>query len=286
LYQEGSVDYSMIPNSFTHWTSEEFQNYLKVVAEDLPSRSKRSLPQGYAAIPNCDKPPSSKNWVAEGKVQGIKDQGSCRCCYVFASVSVTESAVAIKYGVQPPNYSEQHNLDCAQGDCINGGQIGSVWNLAKSNEGMVNTADYNPYAAVKGACVDKKYDSRATTAYYEYLPEKNEDKAPCFVNENGPVVAHFYVASDLQFAGKGVYKNTDGECAKHPNDVNHAFTIVGYGTETRRIGFWLFRWFFFKGLTKQTPYWLVKNSWGTSYGKVRHKLISSLKTILKNLLRR
>jgi len=44
-----------------------------------------------------------------------------------------------------------------------------------------------------------------------------------------------------------------------PLGVNHAVTIVGYGTNS---------------VTGQS-YWIIKNSWGTSWGQVSHDLISS-----------
>lgn len=44
---------------------------------------------------------------------------------------------------------------------------------------------------------------------------------------------------------QGVY---DGDCSSNPNDINHAVLIVGYASQG------------------SVHYWIVKNSWGTSWG--------------------
>mmetsp|Transcript_6152 Transcript_6152/g.3478 ORF Transcript_6152/g.3478 Transcript_6152/m.3478 type:complete len:103 (-) Transcript_6152:19-327(-) len=41
----------------------------------------------------------------------------------------------------------------------------------------------------------------------------------------------------------------DGDCSGSVSDLDHAITAVGYDSEDR------------------TPYWLLKNSWGTGWGE-------------------
>ncbi|KAM3284939.1 hypothetical protein P3S67_023738 [Capsicum chacoense] len=50
---------------------------------------------------------------------------------------------------------------------------------------------------------------------------------------------------DFQLYAGGIY---DGECSSNPDDLSHAVLIVGYGSEGG------------------VDYWIIKNSWGKSWG--------------------
>uniref|UniRef100_A0AAQ4S7W7 Cathepsin H n=1 Tax=Gasterosteus aculeatus aculeatus TaxID=481459 RepID=A0AAQ4S7W7_GASAC len=62
-----------------------------------------------------------------------------------------------------------------------------------------------------------------------------------------PVSFAFEVTADFMHYKEGVYTST--ECKDTADKVNHAVLAVGYGAEDNG-----------------TPYWIVKNSWGTSWG--------------------
>lgn len=49
---------------------------------------------------------SSINWVKKGKVVGVKDQGECTACWIFAAATAMESAKAIKDNSNPFRLSE------------------------------------------------------------------------------------------------------------------------------------------------------------------------------------
>uniref|UniRef100_A0A7N6A4R7 Cathepsin H n=1 Tax=Anabas testudineus TaxID=64144 RepID=A0A7N6A4R7_ANATE len=66
------------------------------------------------------------------------------------------------------------------------------------------------------------------------------------VGTRNPVSFAFDVTSDFMHYDQGVYTST--ECRNTTDMVNHAVLAVGYGK------------------VKGTPYWLVKNSWGSSWG--------------------
>jgi cathepsin H len=63
----------------------------------------------------------------------------------------------------------------------------------------------------------------------------------------GPISVAFQVVADFRLYKGGIYASQ--ECKQGPKDVNHAVLVVGYGEE--------------KGI----PYWIIKNSWGTTWGE-------------------
>jgi C1A family cysteine protease len=52
------------------------------------------------------------DWVAQGKVSPVKNQGSCGSCWAFSAVGVLESWALFKSEVV--NLSEQQLVDCSQ----------------------------------------------------------------------------------------------------------------------------------------------------------------------------
>jgi len=89
--------------------------------------------QPTAAVYGATAPASSGvtwtiNWVTEGAVTSVKNQGNCGSCWAFAATSILESANQISTGVLM-NLSEQQVVSCtvfnnaSEGGC-NGGNIG------------------------------------------------------------------------------------------------------------------------------------------------------------------
>ena len=74
----------------------------------------------------------------------------------------------------------------------------------------------------------------------------NETELLHAVFEHGPVSIAFEVVDGFKAYSTGVYTST--VCKNGPADVNHAVLAVGFGPENG------------------VDYWLVKNSWGISWG--------------------
>ena len=79
------------------------------------------------------------------------------------------------------------------------------------------------------------------------ITEGDEDELKAAVFQQ-PVSVAFQVADDFSSYTSGVYTSTI--CGNTAMDVNHAVLAVGYGNDAE------------SGL----DYWLIKNSWGTSWG--------------------
>lgn len=68
---------------------------------------------------------------------------------------------------------------------------------------------------------------------------------------HGPLVAYIAASSfKFQYYGSGVFNDTS--CPNDIDNLDHAITIVGYGTDSKT----------------NLNYWLIKNSWGTDWGEV------------------
>ena len=70
------------------------------------------------------------------------------------------------------------------------------------------------------------------------------------VGQFGPVSIAFQVASDFSGYTGGVYSSS--VCSSAPEDVNHAVLAVGYDA---------------KPADGSMPYWIIKNSWDTTWGE-------------------
>jgi len=69
------------------------------------------------------------------------------------------------------------------------------------------------------------------------------------VGKFGPVSIAFQVASDFSGYTGGVY--TSEICSSAPEDVNHAVLAVGYDAKPE---------------DGSAPFWIIKNSWDTTWG--------------------
>jgi hypothetical protein len=152
-------------------------------------------------------------------------------------------------------------LDCGEKGCLKGGFHFDVWPFLTNHGGAVRTADYNPYTAVKNSSVcnwNLLKDERAITdIWYAYLSWPNvhaEANVECYLINQGPVDAQIWADQELfQLGPLGVYDNPSGSCLN--NSTNHAVMLIVYGTSTNSV------------TGEKIVYWLLKNQWGTSWGK-------------------
>jgi len=215
------------------------------------------LPQ---ALPSC-------NWTASNLISPIKDQQSCGSCWAFATAGSLETAYAIKVSGKPISLSEEQIISCSTGCCwemyqgqnvsvCNGGCNGG-WPWSALNDimqwGGLVTEDAFPYTGEAIACpgtwpgaLNVPLDAKKP---YTCLSTNNgapadEGKMATWVSTQGPV-AIALDATTLQSYSSGILTN-DG-CSTQALD--HAVLIVGYNDNNN------------------PPYWIVRNSWGESWGE-------------------
>ena len=196
--------------------------------------------------------PDAYDWRDYGRVSPVKDQASCGSCWAFSTIANLEGLYYAKKGVMK-TFSEQMLVDCDTSDSgCNGGLMQYAFTWLKKN-GIMLDSDY-PYTGTKGTCKsDKsKYVDMSVTGYkklgssWSTWSAVDEDEVKDFLYETGPLAIALN-ANPLQTYVSGILDLTSSQCPS--SGINHAVTLVGYGTED------------------SVAYWIIKNSWGTSWGE-------------------
>ncbi|KAK9146725.1 hypothetical protein Sjap_006628 [Stephania japonica] len=235
--------YKLSANQFADLTNEEFvATHTGYKRESSELRS--ATPFRYENVTDV---PSTMDWRQKGAVTPIKDQGDCGSCWAFSAVAATEGITHIKTG-KLISLSEQELVDCdtdKDDKGCEGGLMRDAFEFIKT-QGLASEANYT-YKAKDLMCNSKAESHHAAKITgYETVPAKNE-KALLKAVANQPVsVAIDAGGSAFQLYSSGVFKTSD--CIG--TDLGHGVTAVGYGSTS-----------------DGTKYWIVKNSWGTSWGE-------------------
>jgi len=222
-----NLTFTLGVNQFTDLTNDEFR------ARMLGRRSSPALPITSLQADTSDLP-NDVDWRDKGAVQRVKDQGQCGSCWAFSATAAIES---INFIVNKtlPDLAEQQLVDCDKEEQgCNGGFESDAIQWIADNGGQCSQADY-PYTARDGTCKTSCTPIAGVTAVTRFTGEANLQTN---LNNQPCTVAVDAGSSDWQSYTGGVY---NGRCGKQ---LNHAILAVGYTAN----------------------YWIVKNSWGDSWG--------------------
>jgi len=236
-HNQGNNSYTLGVNEFADLTSEEFKNIMgfRPIQRDF-IRSKNEARSNLAAIPD------ELDWRSKGAVLPVKNQGQCGSCWAFSAVASMEGSLAINSG-KLVGLSEQQLVDCSgsTGNMgCNGGLMDYAFEWVKANGGICTESDYS-YTGRDGTC-KKTCTKVATVVDYKDVPPRNEDALLQAIATQPVSVAIQADQMAFQFYSGGVF---DAPCG---TNLNHGVTAVGYGTEGGK------------------DYYLVRNSWGASWG--------------------
>jgi C1A family cysteine protease len=237
-------------NKYADLTSAEFGMIYNGLKTELARGGKvatlSDLPQTY--------PSGSLDWRQSGAVTGVKDQGQCGSCWAFSTTGSMEGVIKIKHGVLT-SLSEQALVDCSTSygnmGC-NGGLMDNAFKYAMA-KGLPTEAAY-PYTSGTtgkgGTC--KAYTMSAYTQLTGYKDVTHTADALGAASDIEPVsVAIQANQPAFQLYKGGVITSGCG------TNLDHGVLVAGYGTDA-----------------SAGPYWLVKNSWGTSWGEAGYVRIS------------
>lgn len=183
----------------------------------------------------------SVDWRKKGVVTDVKDQGNCAAGWAFSSVAIAESSWAINT-TKLFRLSEQNLLDCS-GHCTGGSVFFCILFIIVDQRGKVMKEEDYPYVGVKERC---NYDkTKGIGDFHSSNRALSEGLLEVYVSE-GPVAATIDASASLfKLYSKGIFD--DDSCSD--KKINHGIAVVGYGSENG------------------VDYWILKNSWGKSWGE-------------------
>jgi len=191
--------------------------------------------------------PASYDARTLGLVGPVLNQGNCGSCWTFSATGAIEGAIKKKTGTLPST-SQQNLVDCvtASNGC-NGGWMTDAYDYDRTNGGIDNSTVYKYLAVKQTTC---KYSPTGNvlpkTTSYNYTAQGDETDLKNQLYNRG------VIAVAMQ-AGTTAFQNYVGgiySCANF-TAVDHGVLLVGYGTNA----------------TTQQDFWILKNSWGTSWGE-------------------
>jgi C1A family cysteine protease len=254
--QESNADptltYKAGHNKFSDWTDAEYKAMLTYKPSDEEREYTNKIVSAIAPIDwrnttnglNCMNP--------------IQDQGQCGSCWAFSTQGSMETNECIANGGTLQKYSEQQLVDCVKTcyGCNGGLTQRACYYLQTHNE--ILESDYI-YLATDTACA---YDSKPHTNVIcgQYAWMTPNDPASMQNALNAGVISVSIQADQFCFQTytSGIFNNP-----KCGTSLDHATVVVGWGTDD----------------VSGQDYWIMRNSWGTSWGESGYMKIEISTTV-------
>ncbi|CAI9728807.1 cathepsin L1-like [Octopus vulgaris] len=229
-------------NEYADMTNSEFVQMMNGLK---PRNASVYTPNMVYSDAESEDLPDTVDWRGKGYVTEVKNQAQCGSCWAFSTTGSLEGQTFKKTG-KLVSLSEQNLVDCSASYGNNGCEGGLMDNAFQyiKKFGIDSESSY-PYEGQDDDCRYKKSDVVATDTGYVDVKSMSEDSLKSAVAKVGPIsVAIDAGHQSFQLYKHGVY--TEESCS--PTALDHGVLAVGYGTDNGQ------------------DYWLVKNSWGGSWG--------------------
>jgi len=212
-------------------------------------------PVDYSHLPvqesetNVDALPTLVDWRTKNVVTPIKNQGQCGSCWSSSTTGSVEGQHALATG-NLVSLSEENLVACSQAEGnegCNGGLMTQAFEYIIKNNGIDTEASY-PYTSGSGAVGKCKFSAANVGAHitgYVSIPTGSVASLQNASATVGPIsVAMDAGLSSFQLYKSGVYDPKGCSATQ----LDHGVLVVGYNTGASQA------------------YWIVKNSWGTTWG--------------------
>ena len=257
--------WKMAVNKFADQTNFEFKtkvNGLNRVIYPRPATKYPPLMLNLADLPK------SVDWREHGIVNPVKNQAQCGSCWAFSAIASLEGQYALKHK-NLTSFSEQDLVDCVQGVQVNGGSCcdgcaGGLMDaafqyLTESQKGADDLESKYAYTAMDGDCsFQKDGPGLANVTGHVDLTQGCDHSLQSAVSTVGVIAVGVDANYDWQTYAGGVYvpDESQGGCSSDPFALDHGVAVVGYNTDE----------FLVNGQKKSLDYWIIRNSWDTSWG--------------------
>jgi len=240
----GQHAYTLAINAYADLSGEEFAKLIK--GNCIMSGRNNTEAATFMKSPFVQLP-TSVDWRDKHIVTPVKNQRQCGSCWAFSATGSLEGQNAKKTGTLA-SLSEQQLVDCSRkfGNMgCNGGLMDNAFKYIKANGG-IDTEESYTYEARDGPCRFKPDKVAASDVGFTDIPEGDEGALTQAIATVGPIsvaidASHF----SFQLYHTGVYY--ERRCSS--TRLDHGVLAVGYGTEDGK------------------DFYLVKNSWGESWGQ-------------------
>jgi C1A family cysteine protease len=230
-HNDGNATWTAGVNQFSDLTAEEFKiRYLSSLL--IPAEATATSESATTVLPDPSMP-NDIDWRQKGAVTPVKNQGQCGSCWSFSATGAVEGWGAVT-GKGLKSLSEQQLVDCS-GSVGNQGCNGGWPNKAigwLAAHGSCAEASY-PYTAKDGSC-----KQCSSVLKPNGVGTGSGEATLAGQLSSLPVSVCVDASGGFQHYAGGVFS---GPCG---TQINHAILAVGY----------------------TGSYWIVKNSWGTSWG--------------------
>jgi C1A family cysteine protease len=246
-----NLSYSLAHNQYSGMNELEFKEHI-LKNNHFGLRRNDVSYISYLSNTTWESLPASVNWVSVGAVTGVKDQGQCGSCWSFSTTGALEGVFFVKNG-KLVSFSEQQLVDCdnlkngGRDHGCNGGLMDNAFSWIHKNGGLCQESEY-PYTSgdgSQGTCLKScsLVEGSGIVEFVDVVPSSDDYMMDALTMQ--PVsIAIEADTRDFQLYKSGVF--TSSTCG---TNLDHGVLAVGYGTESGQ------------------DYYLVKNSWGTSWGE-------------------
>jgi cathepsin L len=235
-HNQTQSQYTLGHNKMSDWTEAEYKAML--THEPMPESEKN-----YEYHPEpAGESNGTIDWRNKGAVNAIKDQGQCGSCWAFSSVCAMEGAHKVSKG-KLESFAEQQLVDCSTANYgCNGGWQYKAFSWYKSHSAEYE-ANYK-YTARNGNCKSSQGASGVKASGYTNVAANNVSQMKAALAKSVLSVSIEADQYSFQAYRSGIFNSSS--CG---TSLDHATNVVGWGS------------------SGSTDYWIMRNSWGTSWGE-------------------